>query len=145
MKEYNCCSFIITVIQDRITVFSCHERTVKIKHHLIGPHTQVHVLGSWELLYPAIFWDLLLWYSSSSTVHTAPFTFSTRTKHLCRLRLWRTAFWVRVTETVLLKRVGRDARAANRLVNYSAHLPGGGVPPEIRERPGEPVVDLVEC
>ncbi len=32
------------------------------------------------------------WYSSSSTVQTAPFTFSTRMKHLCRLRLWRTAF-----------------------------------------------------
>lgn len=43
--------------------------------------------------YPVIFGGLLFWYSTSSTVHTAPFTFSTRTKHLCRLRLWRTAFW----------------------------------------------------
>lgn len=42
--------------------------------------------------YPVIFGGLLFWYSTSSTVHTAPFTFSTRTKHLCRLRLWRTAF-----------------------------------------------------
>ena len=31
-------------------------------------------------------------YSKSSTVHTAPFTFSTRMKHLCKLRLCRTAF-----------------------------------------------------
>jgi len=42
--------------------------------------------------YPVIFCDLRFWYSTSSTVHTAPLTFSTRTKHLCRLRLWRTAF-----------------------------------------------------
>lgn len=32
------------------------------------------------------------WYSSSSTVQTAPLTFSTRMKHLWRLKLWRTAF-----------------------------------------------------
>lgn len=42
--------------------------------------------------YPVIFCDLRFWYSTSSTVHTAPLTFSTRTKHLCRLRLCRTAF-----------------------------------------------------
>lgn len=42
--------------------------------------------------HPVIFGGLLFWYSSSSTVQTAPLTFSTRTKHLCRLRLWRTAF-----------------------------------------------------
>ena len=36
---------------------------------------------------------LLRWYSSSSTVHTAPLTFSTRMKHLCSDRLCRTAFW----------------------------------------------------
>jgi len=35
---------------------------------------------------------LLLWYSTSSTVHTAPLTFSTLMKHLCRLKLCRTAF-----------------------------------------------------
>lgn len=35
---------------------------------------------------------LLLWYSISSTVHTAPLTFSTRMKHLWRDKLWRTAF-----------------------------------------------------
>lgn len=43
--------------------------------------------------YPVIFGGLRFWYSRSSTVHTAPLTFSTRTKHLCRLRLCRTAFW----------------------------------------------------
>lgn len=43
--------------------------------------------------YPVIFCGRLFWNSSSSTVQTAPFTFSTRTKHLWRLRLWRTAFW----------------------------------------------------
>ena len=37
--------------------------------------------------HPVIFCDLRFWYSTSSTVHTAPLTFSTRTKHLCRLRL----------------------------------------------------------
>lgn len=42
--------------------------------------------------YPLIFCGLLFWNSSSSTVHTAPLTFSTRTKHLWRLRLCRTAF-----------------------------------------------------
>lgn len=47
--------------------------------------------------HPVIFGGLLFWYSTSSTVHTAPFTFSTRTKHLCRLRLWRTAFWEKRT------------------------------------------------
>lgn len=36
---------------------------------------------------------LLLWYSTSSTVQTAPFTFSTRIKHLWRDKLWRTAFY----------------------------------------------------
>lgn len=41
---------------------------------------------------PAAFWGLLLWNSISSTVHTAPFTFSSRTKHLWRLRLCLTAF-----------------------------------------------------
>lgn len=50
------------------------------------------VINKEDLLYPVIFWDRLLWYSTSSTVHTAPFTFSTRTKHLCRLKLCRTAF-----------------------------------------------------
>ena len=33
-----------------------------------------------------------LWNSTSSTVQTAPLTFSTRMKHLCSDRLWRTAF-----------------------------------------------------
>lgn len=42
--------------------------------------------------YPLIFWGRLFWNSISSTVHTAPLTFSTRTKHLWRLRLCRTAF-----------------------------------------------------
>ena len=32
------------------------------------------------------------WYSTSSTVHTAPLTFSTRIKHLWSDKLWRTAF-----------------------------------------------------
>ena len=34
-----------------------------------------------------------LWNSTSSTVQTAPLTFSTRMKHLCSDRLWRTAFY----------------------------------------------------
>ena len=38
-------------------------------------------------------WGRLRWNSASSTVQTAPFTFSTRMKHLCSDRLWRTAFW----------------------------------------------------
>ena len=37
-------------------------------------------------------WGLLRWYSTSSTVQTAPFTFSTRMKHLWSDRLCRTAF-----------------------------------------------------
>lgn len=44
-------------------------------------------------LYLWYFCPFLLWYSVSSTVHTAPFPPSTRTKHLCKLRLCRTAFW----------------------------------------------------
>ena len=36
------------------------------------------------------------WYSTSSTVHTAPFTFSTRIKHLCRERLCLTAFYRKI-------------------------------------------------
>lgn len=51
-----------------------------------------------HITYPVIFGGLLFWYSTSSTVQTAPFTFSTRTKHLCRLRLWRTAFCGSQTE-----------------------------------------------
>lgn len=51
--------------------------------------------GSWRCAYLWYFWPFLLWYSLSSTVHTAPFPPSTRTKHLWRLRLWRTAFWVK--------------------------------------------------
>lgn len=42
--------------------------------------------------FPAAFCGLLRWNSISSTVHTAPFTFSRRTKHLWRLRLCLTAF-----------------------------------------------------
>ena len=34
------------------------------------------------------------WYSTSSTVHTAPLTFSTRIKHLWSDKLWRTAFYI---------------------------------------------------
>ena len=44
------------------------------------------------LLPPPPLWGLLRWYSTSSTVHTAPFTFSTLMKHLWRDKLWRTAF-----------------------------------------------------
>ena len=43
--------------------------------------------------YPESFWGLRFWYSTSSTVQTAPLTFSTRTKHLCNDKLWRTAFF----------------------------------------------------
>lgn len=43
--------------------------------------------------YPESFWGLRFWYSTSSTVQTAPLTFSTRTKHLCKDKLWRTAFF----------------------------------------------------
>lgn len=46
---------------------------------------------TWEHLW--IFCPFLFWNSSSSTVHTAPILPSTRTKHLWRLRLCRTAFW----------------------------------------------------
>ena len=50
--------------------------------------------GFENLSYPeaAPLCGLLLWYSTSSTVQTAPLTFSTRMKHLCRDKLWRTAF-----------------------------------------------------
>ena len=48
-----------------------------------------------RLPYPAEqpLWGRLLWYSTSSTVQTAPFTFSTLIKHLWRLRLCLTAFY----------------------------------------------------
>lgn len=42
-------------------------------------------------------WLLFLRNSNSSTVHTAPFSLSTLTKHLCKLRLWRMAFCGRKT------------------------------------------------
>lgn len=58
------------------------------------PHSSIHFpvdagyrITKLSHTYPVIFCDLRFWYSTSSTVHTAPFTFSTRTKHLCRLRL----------------------------------------------------------
>lgn len=45
--------------------------------------------------YPAVapLWGLRRWYSISSTVQTAPFTFSTLMKHLCKDKLCLTAFW----------------------------------------------------
>ena len=52
-------------------------------------HEDYSYLVHW--LFPLGF--LFLWYSISSTVQTAPLTFSTLLKHLWRLRLWRTAFW----------------------------------------------------
>lgn len=55
-------------------------------------HQWTETQGSKGRTYPLIFWGRLFWNSISSTVHTAPFTFSTRTKHLWRLRLCRTAF-----------------------------------------------------
>lgn len=47
------------------------------------------------LSYPAAapLWGLRRWYSTSSTVQTAPLTFSTRMKHLWRDKLCRTAFY----------------------------------------------------
>lgn len=65
---------------------------ISSKHHVKLAATDFF----WPLTdtYPALaaFWGLLLWNSISSTVHTAPFTFSSRTKHLWRLRLCLTAF-----------------------------------------------------
>lgn len=65
---------------------------ISSKHHVRLAATDFF----WPLTdtYPALaaFWGLLLWNSISSTVHTAPFTFSSRTKHLWRLRLCLTAF-----------------------------------------------------
>ena len=43
--------------------------------------------------HPDSFWGRRFWYSISSTVQTAPLTFSTRTKHLWSDKLWRTAFF----------------------------------------------------
>lgn len=60
--------------------------------NLTATTSERHLYYVCVCVYPVIFWDLRFWYSISSTVHTAPFTFSTRTKHLCRLRLCRTAF-----------------------------------------------------
>ena len=45
---------------------------------------------------------LLLWYSTSSTVQTAPLTFSTRMKHLCKDKLWRTAFLQKVKRALII-------------------------------------------
>ena len=74
---------------------------IKTKWSLII-HLTTHLV---HWLFPLGF--LFLWYSISSTVHTAPFTFSTRLKHLWRLRLCRTAFWnkmslMRVQDSVFL-------------------------------------------
>lgn len=71
------CAFLLAHLCYSITTCTIKHYTKKFK-------------GWWT--YPLIFCGLLFWNSISSTVHTAPFTFSTRTKHLCRLRLWRTAF-----------------------------------------------------
>ena len=51
--------------------------------------------SSFSRSYPAAapLCGLRLWYSTSSTVQTAPLTFSTRIKHLWRDKLWRTAFY----------------------------------------------------
>jgi len=54
------------------------------------------------LTYPdEVRWGRLLQNSASSTVHTAPFTFSTLMKHLCRERLWRTAFYMKKPNVLL--------------------------------------------
>ena len=58
-----------------------------------GPSLYYHLSHLVHWLFPLGF--LFLWYSISSTVQTAPFTFSTLLKHLWRLRLCRTAFWRR--------------------------------------------------
>ena len=49
-----------------------------------------------SMAYPAAapLCGLRRWYSTSSTVQTAPLTFSTRIKHLWRDKLWRTAFYI---------------------------------------------------
>ena len=59
-------------------------------------------------------------------------TFSTRLKHLCSDRLWRTAFWRDMSFVQFLSKV------YNR-----PHLPCGGVPSEKGEVSLEPVVNFV--
>ena len=53
------------------------------------------VIGSASYPAAAPLCGLLRWYSTSSTVQTAPLTFSTRMKHLWRDKLCRTAFYIR--------------------------------------------------
>ena len=70
-------------------------------------------------------WGRLRWNSASSTVQTAPFTFSTRLKHLCSDKLWRTAFWtekVKVTvnlwHAMVLKLDGNSETGAHVRKNH---------------------------
>lgn len=73
--------------------------------------------------YPVIFGGLRFWYSRSSTVHTAPLTFSTRTKHLCRLRLCRTAFWGRSDKKQTLRGGPSSTRGSTDRRVLKSHLP----------------------
>lgn len=102
---------------------------------------------------PAVFCGLRLWNSISSTVHTAPFTFSKRTKHLWRLRLCLTAFWkiteknagifnVKSTEcfrTLFLFRI----LISTRNMQKRSYLPSSCIAPEICKVSCEPVVDFI--
>lgn len=76
-----------------------------------------------------------LWNSTSSTVQTAPLTFSTRMKHLCSDRLWRTAFyhrfvfvWASTTFSFLLRfedipsRNGRHGSLITLITNYPLYV-----------------------
>ena len=76
LDPYRCVSYIYFLKEKK----KCRERDrVRVGHIMMA--------------YPEVdLWGLLLWNSISSTVQTAPLTFSTRMKHLCSDRLWRTAF-----------------------------------------------------
>lgn len=113
------------------------------KHH-------VHRLAATDFFWPrrdtypapAAFWGLLLWNSISSTVHTAPFTFSSRTKHLWRLRLCLTAFWSHTKKREMKCKLCLDIESWEHNL-MKIHLPGGCVAPEIGKVSREPVVDFI--
>ena len=62
----------------------------KVIFHLKEKRTKSSFPSSYPAAAPLC--GLRRWYSTSSTVQTAPLTFSTRIKHLWRDKLWRTAF-----------------------------------------------------
>ena len=94
----------------------------KVIFHLKEKRTKSSFPSSYPAAAPLC--GLRRWYSTSSTVQTAPLTFSTRIKHLWRDKLWRTAFcstFVEHFQRWFLKGNEFDMLTFLLLLNYQKH------------------------